>query len=379
MFAPIRALVSLRRGAPVALIVGASAVSFLFAATPFLIPEVADRFGVSLGTAGLISSVQVLGFAVSVFVAGRRLSPSRSGLVVAALTGVACDSASALVASFPALLGLRLAAGAAAGLLTWLAWADAMRSPRSMRDVAAVGPLTVLVAAPLLAWVASAGGDRAVYLLLAGSMVFPAIVPVHFLSEPMRGRRKMSPSRSNLVLLAGLGILTMAGSALFVFLGAFAELKAGLTAVGMSIGFSVNALAGLIGARLRWRPHHAWPWLVLVAGSAASIVLFPGAPAYYIGMFGWGFAFWMAVPTVLGRVVEWSLAPDERVGDAQSVMALGRAAGPSVAAVLVGNGKFGGLAVFAGTGLLTSAGVVGGVEMYRRGRPSPVVALDGPS
>jgi hypothetical protein len=334
---------------------------------------------VRLGTAGLISSVQVLGFAVSVFAAGRRLSPSRAALVVAALTGVACDSASALVVSFPALLGLRFAAGAAAGFLTWLAWADAMRSPRSMRDVAAVGPLTVLVAAPLLAWVASAGGDRAVYLLLAGSMVFPAIVPVQFSSEPMRGRRKMSPSRSNLVLLAGLGILTMAGSALFVFLGAFAKIEAGLTAVGLSIGFSVNALAGLIGARLRWRPQHAWPWLVLVSVSATSIVLFPGALAYYIGMFGWGFAFWMAVPTVLGRVAEWSLAPDERVGDAQSIMALGRAAGPSVAAVLVGSGRFGGLAVFAGTGLLASAGVVGGVEMYRRGRPSPVIAVEGPA
>ena len=362
-----------------ALIVGASSVSVLFAATPFLIPAVADRFGVTLGTAGLISSVQVFGFAASVFVAGRRLLPSRGALVAAALTGVACDSASALVASFPALLALRLAAGAAAGLLTWLAWADAMRSPRSMRDIAAVGPLTVLLGAPLLAWVASAGGDRAVYLLLAGVMVFPAIVPARFVSEPMRGRRGMSPSRSNLVLLAGLGILTMAGSALFVFLGAFAEIEVGLTAVGLSLGFSVNALAGLIGARLRWRPQHAWPWLVLIAVSATSIVLFPGALTYYIGMFGWGFAFWMAVPTVLGRVAEWSLAPDERVGDAQSIMALGRAAGPSVAALLVGNGKFGGLAVFAGTGLLTSAGVVGGVEMYRRGRPGPVITLEGPA
>ncbi|HSM02957.1 MAG TPA: MFS transporter [Acidimicrobiia bacterium] len=379
MFAPIRALVSLRRGAPVALIVGAASVSFLFAATPFLIPEVAHRFDVSLGTAGLISSVQVLGFAAMVFLAGRRLSPSRSGLVAAALLGVAADAASALVSAFPALLALRFVAGSGAGLLTWLAWADAMRSSRSMRDIAAVGPLTVLIGAPLLAWVASVGGDRAVYLLLAVSMVFPASVPVAFASVPPGGRRTMSPSRSNVVLLAGLGILTMAGSALFIFLGAFGEREVGLTAVALSLGFSVNAFAGLIGARLRWRPVHAWPWMLLVAASASSIVAFPGAISYYGGMFGWGFAFWMAVPTVLGRVAEWSLVPEERVGDAQSIMAVGRAAGPSVASVLVGTGEFGGLAVFTGVGLVTAAGVVGGVEGYRRGRPNPVVALDAPA
>ena len=379
MFAPIRALLSVRRGAPVALIVGASSVSFLFAATPFLIPEVSDRFGVSLGSAGLISSVQVLGFAATVFIAGRRSSPSRRTLVVAALVGVSCDAASAAVAAFPLLLGLRLVAGAGAGLLTWLAWGDAMRSTRSMRDIAAVGPLTVLVGAPLLAWVASAGGDRAVYLVLAGSMIFPALVPVDLLGDAGAARRSMSPSRSNLVLLAGLGILTMSGSALFVFLGAFAESEAGLTAVGLSLGFSVNALAGLLGARLGRRPRHAWPWLAVVAASASSIVLFAGPVSYYAGMFGWGFAFWMAVPTVLGRVAEWSLAPDERVGDAQSVMALGRAVGPGVASVLVGSGRFGGLAVFAGSGLLSSAVVIGGVEVYRRGRQGPVIALDGPS
>lgn len=362
-----------------ALVVGAAAVSFLFAATPFLIPEVSDRFEVSLGTTGLISSAQVLGFAGLVFVAGRRLSPSRGGLVAAALVGVATDIASALVSSFPALLALRFVAGSAAGLLTWLAWTDAMRSSKSMRDIAAVGPLTVLLGAPLLGWVASVGGDRAVYLLLAGSMVLPALVPVKFVSEPMRDRRSMSPSRSNVVLLVGLGILTMAGSALFVFLGAFGKQEVGLTAVALSLGFSVNALAGLIGARLRWRAAHAWPWLLLVAASATLIVAFPGPVAYYAGMFGWGFAFWMAVPTVLGRIADWSLVPEERVGDAQSIMALGRAAGPSVASVLVGTGEFGGLAVFAGAGLVTSATVVGGVEAYRRGRPSPVVALDGPA
>jgi len=371
VFAPIRTFLAVRRGAPVALIVSAAAVSFLFGATPFLIPEVADRLEVSLGTAGLISSTQVLGFAASVFLAGRRLTASRAVLVAAAMAGVAFDATSAVVGSFPLLLGLRFGAGMAAGLLTWLAWADAMKSTRSMHDIAAVGPLAVFIGAPLLGWIGSAGGDRALYLVLAASMILPALVPVQFAAQPMRDRRSMSPSRSNRVLLGGLGLLTMAGSALFVFLGAFADLEVGLSAVALSLGFSVNALAGLIGARLPWRPRYAWPWLALVAISAGSIVVFPGRAAFYAGMFGWGFAFWMAVPRVLGRVAEWSLVPEERVGDAQSLMALGRSAGPAIGAVLVGSGKFGGLAVFATAGLCGATGVVAAVEGYRVGRTGP--------
>ena len=181
----------------------------------------------------------------------------------------------------------------------------------------------------------------------------------------------MSPSRTNLVLLVALGLLTMAGSALFVFLGAFANLEIGLTAVALALGFSVNALAGLIAARLRRRPRYAWPWLVVTAVSATSIVLIPGPIVFYAGMFGWGFAFWMAVPRVLGRVAEWSLVPDERVGDAQSIMALGRAAGPAIGAALVGSGEFGGLVAFAGAGLLSSAALAGSVEVYRRNRSGP--------
>jgi predicted MFS family arabinose efflux permease len=88
-------------------------------------------------------------------------------------------------------------------------------------------------------------------------------------------------------------------------------------------------------------------------------------------MFGWGLAFWISVPRVLGRVAEWSLAPEERVGDAQSVMALGRAGGPAIGAALVGPGHFEGLAIFAGAGLLSTAGVVAAVERYRRGKTGP--------
>lgn len=371
MLAPIRSLLAPRRGAPAILLAAAAAVSFLFAATPFLIPEVAERYGVAVGTAGFISAAQVTGFAVTTFLAGRWWRPTRVKLVVAAVVGAGFDAVSALTDAFPVLLGSRLGAGAAAGVFTWLAWAAAMRDAHSMRDIAAVGPVTVLVAAPLLAWVAATGGDRAVYWVLAASPLVAAVVPGAIHGDSPRERSGMSPSRSNLVLLAALGVLTMAGSALFVFLGALARDEIGMGAVALSFGFSLNAIAGLAGARWRRRPRVAWPWMALTAVSAASLVVIPNEIVFYLGMVGWGFAFWMAVPRVLGAVADWSFAPDERVGDAQSVMAIGRAVGPAVGGLLVGSGAYGTLGAFAGVGLGMSAALVGGVERYRSDRSAP--------
>ncbi len=49
----------------------------------------------------------------------------------------------------------------------------------------------------------------------------------------------------------------------------------------------------------------------------------------------WGFAFWMGVPGAFALLAERSRHPDERAGDAQSVMAAGRVVGPLVGGVLL--------------------------------------------
>ena len=360
------------RSAPLVLVVAAAAVSVLFGATPFLIPEVAARYEVSLGTAGLISTAQVSGFAVITFLAGRWWRPARSKLVIAAIVGFGFDAASALTGMFPLLLIFRFFAGAAAGVFTWLAWEAAMRDVRSMRDVAAIGPIVVLFGAPVMAWTASVGGDRALYWLLAVSVLPLIAMRAHFEAEGPSRRHRMSPSRSNLVLLVALGLLTMAGSALFVFVGAHASDRVGMGAVALSLGFSVNAVAGLAGARWQRPVRHAWPWMALVTVSASSLVAFPHPVVFYAALVGWGFAFWRAVPRVLMAVADWSLVPDERVGDAQSIMAIGRAIGPGVGGMLLGAGAFGSLGIFTGVGLGVAALLVGVVERYRSGREAPV-------
>lgn len=372
MLAPIRTLVGLRRGTTAALISGAVGVSALFAATPFLIPLIADRYGIAVGTAGLISSVQVAGFAATTFVAGRWWVPSRGKLVGAAAVGLVFDAASAVAGSFVMLLGLRLVAGAAAGVFTWLAWADAMRDPASMRRVSAVGPVTTLVGAPVLAWIGSRWGAEGLYWALAVSCVPVAAMIPTFEPVGKPGRRRMSPSRSNVVLLVALGVLTLAGSSLFVFVGAFGTSQVGLGAVAVAVGFSVNAGSGLMGARWRRRPRWSGPWLAGAALSASVLVAVPHPVAFFLGMFGWGFAFWMAVPGVLGSIADWSFVPDERVGDAQSIMAVGRALGPLVGSVLLGAGtSYGRLGLLAGGGLLLAAVLTAGVEVHRHGAEPP--------
>ncbi len=68
MFAPARLAYALRPNAPIGILVAAAAVQVLFGATPFLIPEVASRYGVTEGLAAGISVAQVGAFAI----AGRR-------------------------------------------------------------------------------------------------------------------------------------------------------------------------------------------------------------------------------------------------------------------------------------------------------------------
>ena len=370
MFAPTRLFLSLRPRAAPALIASASAVAALFAATPFLLPAVADRFDVSLGTSALISSAQVAGFAATTFAAARTLTPSKRILVGAALTSVVANAASAGVDVFGLLLALRVAAGVAAGLLVWLAWTDAMRDTGVMRDVAAIGPATMLVAAPLFGWLASTAGDRPVYLVLAAASIPVALLSARFEGE-RKVRRRMSPSRSNVLLLVGLGLLTMFGSSLFVFIASIASTQNEMGPVAVALGYSVNAVAAFVGARVGTRPEFAWRFVLVMAGAVALIAFVHEPIALYVGMAAWGFAFWMTVPGVLGQIADWSLVPEERVGDAQAMMALGRAIGPLIGAALVGADSFGGLSLTVISGLAGVATIMGGVSRYRKSR-SPV-------
>ncbi|MDR9450205.1 MAG: hypothetical protein RI637_03205 [Acidimicrobiia bacterium] len=363
MFAPARLVYALRPKAPIGILIAAAAVQVLFGATPFLIPEVADRYGVTEGLAAGISVAQVGAFAVANLALPRWLAPTGQVMRWAAVALVVANAASALPDQFWLLVSIRALAGFAGGALTWVVWADAMRNPRSLAGVSSAGPVTALISAPMLSAVAGFG-DRAVYLALA-VVALPAVFIRTDTGTKEKGPGSVSGSRSNRVLLLALLVLTFFGSSVFVFVAVAAREALGLSPFAVSFSYSLNAAAGLLGARLASR-HRRPGWWLLSAGPAVYLAGAGGQVwLVFIGMAWWGFAFWMGLPGVMQMLAARSLAPDERAGDAQALMAFGRAAGPVLGGGLVDAGAFATLAVVAGVGTAVVGGMVIGVQEGR--------------
>jgi DHA1 family inner membrane transport protein len=363
MFAPARLAYALRPNAPIGILAAAAAVQVLFGATPFLIPEVSDHYGVTEGLAAGISVAQVGAFAVANLALPRWLAPNGKVLRWSALVLVVANAASALPDQFFLLVAIRVLAGFAAGALTWVVWADAMRNPRSLAGVASAGPVTALISAPLLSAVAGMG-DRAVFLALA-AIALPAVFIRVDTGVEAKSSGSVSRSRSNRVLLVALLLLTFFGSSVFVFVAIAAREALGLSPFVASFSYSLNAAMGLLGARLSSR-HRRPGWWLLSVGPAIYLTVAGGQVwLMFVGMAWWGFAFWMGVPGVLQMLAARSLVPDERAGDAQALMAFGRAAGPVLGGGLADAGAFTTLAVVAGVGASVAGGLVIGVQEGR--------------
>lgn len=374
MYAPLRLLYSLRPHAPTGLLLGALASGFMFSLSPFSIPDVAQQFGIGIGSAGVLSAVQVGGFGLMNLVAGRLLVPSVRHLRTGIFVLFAMDVSSALVPAFPPLVVFRAAAGLGAGLITWVAWSDSVGEKRRFADVAAIGPIGAIIGAPLLGGLVQVGGFRAAYAALAGFSALILLFPQHLVAAPVRKARRVSPSRSNRVLLVALTLFTLAGSSLFIYAAGIADEHFGLGPLAVSFAFSLNAAGGVVATRMELPRVPTSIWFLAIVLSILAVSIDVNALVFYLGMALWGFAFWMALPRVLRMLAERSLSPDERVGDAQAGMAFGRALGPLVGAPLATAGAFLGLGVLAAAGMVLTAIMVGGVEIFRRGRREPSVA-----
>ena len=66
---------------------------------------------------------------------------------------------------------------------------------------------------------------------------------------------------------------------------------------------------------------------------------------FSVALILWGFVFFMGIPAAFALLAARSNFPEERAGDAQAVMALGRVFGPLLGGVFIGAGAYLGLAV----------------------------------
>jgi predicted MFS family arabinose efflux permease len=342
----------------------AAVVAATFAATPFLLPDVATRLSLDIGRTGLLSTAQVGSSALASFLAGRLFRPTRrlhyGSLALIALATLGSAAAS----DFTILLVTRLLTGLGLGTLTWIAWSDATRFPRGLGDVAAIAPLTAAIASPGLGWLIEAGGCPMVFVALAILSLTAIAFPVG-LGELPRVGRTVSGSRSNRLLLMALLILTLGGSSVFIFTGASGIEIQGLSPTTIAWAFSLNAIAGVVATRREPRTGRAGLWLTGTAVSALAIGLVTSGWVFFVAMAIWGYSFWMGVPAVFRLLVARSLTAAERVGDAQAAMAVGRVFGPVVGGLALGAGRFTRLSLI-GAGIMATAALsVLTVERYR--------------
>ena len=223
--APLRLLAAARPSVPAALLLAIATSTAVFAATPFLLPSVADEFDVAIGTAGLMSTTQLAGFVVASWVGGRFLRPVRRVFVVGTLLGVVANLASAAAPSFELLTASRFVSGLSLGLAAWIAWQAAFGNDEKTGDVAVVGPLVGVLVSPLIAVVLQTAGLRWLFVLLAIVTALPLLftrqVPAVDHLRPHRTRH--APTRAARAILVALGAITLGGSSVFVYAAAIGE------------------------------------------------------------------------------------------------------------------------------------------------------------
>ena len=357
MQSPVRLVYLLRPTvkAGILLAVGFSVLAFV--STPFLLPEIADYYDVSLGAASMIGVFQLGGFVIATWGAGRCLQPTEPVFVAALVAAAAANLASAALPAFALLVSLRLVNGVALGLLAWYGWVQAFGDDRRMGDVATAGPVVGVIAAPLVSVLLGAGGPRLVFAALAAVSLVPLVFDYRSeVSELPRDRSRHRAVPAARVLLVCLGLFTLGGSAVFIYAVVLGTGDPGLSVPLVAVGFSLNAVVAIPGARLRGARKIPSPWMAATA-VCAIVVATTDWPWLFLGaLVVWGFFFWAAIPGVFEVLARRSRYPEERVGDAQALMAAGRAGGPLLGGLLI---DYAGVVVLGlvGSGLMLIAAI----------------------
>jgi predicted MFS family arabinose efflux permease len=338
---PIRVLAAARPTVPAALLVAIASSTAVFTATPFLLASVSDEYDVAISTSGWMSTAQLAGFVVASWIGGRFLRPVRSVFVIGTLIGVVANLGSAAAPTFELLAATRFASGLSLGFAAWIAWQAAFGDTEKTGDVAVVGPIVGMVMAPLIAILLESIGLRWLFVVLAVITATPLIwtrqVPRTDRLRPHRTRH--TPTRAARAILFALATLTLGGSSVFVYSAAIGKDLDGLSALTVSLLFSGNALAGIPAARWTGRRGPAGVWFLATAMCALAIAASRSGLVFGVAIVGWGFVFFMGIPAAFNLLAERSNFPEERAGDAQAVMALGRVFGPIMGGALLAAGS----------------------------------------
>ncbi|MBL1072821.1 MFS transporter [Nocardia sp. 2] len=328
-----------------------------------LVPDIAAAFGVSVGTAGLLTSAFAVGMVVGapLMAVSARRWPARTTLLFFVLLFAATHIVGALTTNFAVLLGSRvIAALADAGFLAVALGAAAALAPADRTGRA----LAVLLSGTTAATIAGAPGGALLGTLLGYRSTFwaiallclpaalgiaagiPAVATASGAGVPLR-REIAELARPALVLVIVLAALVNAATfAAFTFLAPIVTETAGLGEFWVPVAlmlFGVGSFAGVtVAGRFSDRRPGAllavcgpacllgWVALALVAGHPAALlflVFTQGVLAFALG------------GTLITRVLyEAGGAPSMRGSYATAALNLGAAGGPALAALTLGTG-----------------------------------------
>lgn len=348
------------------LLLGTAYATAVLTVGPFLLPAVAVEYDIGLGLASLSTALLLGGFALGSFGAGRMLRTRGRVLGVAVMVALFANAASALLPPFAVLLALRTLAGVAIGVITWYSWSQVFGVAERMSEIAVVGPLVGLTTAPVAAALRDAYGPEGIYVALAVTALAPlvfsrrsgALEPELFSTRTERASRHAPTPEARRILIC-LGLLTLGGSAVFTYGAVIAAEETSLSSQAIAWSFSINAVASIPSARWRGGRGRAGLWLLGCAGAAVALGAV-GVGAVFVGAIAfWGFAFWMGVPGAYSLLSAASLHPEERAGDAQAIMAVGRVVGPLLGGLVLDQASApvlgflgGGIMALGGIGLL---------------------------
>lgn len=302
----------------------------VFTATPFLLRPLATEFSATVGAVGWISTAQLAGFVIASWTAGRYLRPVRWVFIAVALIGIVSNLASAIAPGLGVLAVTRLGSGISLGLAAWFAWQEAFGDAEKTSDVAVVGPLIGVVLPPLITIFVSGIGYEWLFVamaVLSGSpLLFIRQVPRVDRLRPHRTRH--APTRGAQAMLIALTLVTLGGSSVFVYAAAIGTDYNDWSPFVVSLFFSGNALVAIPAAKWRGRRGSAGVWFGLTAVLAFLMPSVHVPVVFATSLVAWGIFFFMGLPAAFALLAARSQFPEERAGDAQAVMALGRVFGP---------------------------------------------------
>ena len=381
MLIPVRLLLAFKPSVAPALLVAIASSTVVFSTTPFLLPAIAADRDISLSLVGWISTGQLGGFVVASFLAGRLLRPERHVFINGTVLGVLANLSSAVAPNLALLTAARSLSGLSLGLAAWFGWQAAFGDNDRTGDVAVIGPLVGVVSAPAASLLIQTVGVDWLFVVLAAVTGLPLLF-AHRIERSVapvdRGERH-GPTRAARLILLALGLITMGGSTVFVYAAAIGTGLNGLSAGTVALLFSGNAMAGIPSAKWQGRRGSAGFWFFGTAVCSVLIASVRNGFVFAIGLVGWGFIFFMGLPAAFGLLAARSAYPQERAGDAQAIMALGRVFGPLIGGALLASGSSTSLGIVA-------AGIIAGASLMllyadrrnlafgRSSAPSPTLA-----